>query len=108
VAKKREQIEDALKVLDSVHSLLELDMKAHDRSDRSNILNRYRYETFFLAWQNVRDVRDALARAQLASHETADVTELEEKLFEFVRPFRAIGPRKLADLVRARSSFQET
>jgi hypothetical protein len=105
IAKKREQIEAAREVLPIVRSLIELDRR---ECDRNTVLGEYRNEVYGLALRAIRDVDADLSKAEMASYSTAHVTKVDDRLFDFVRSFRQIGPRKLAELLDARQPHSST
>jgi hypothetical protein len=101
IAKKREQIEAAREVLRMVQSLIELDRR---ECNTNTVLGEYRSEVYGLAWRAIRDAVAELSKAEMASYRTAHVTKVDDSLFDLVRSFRQIGPRKLADLLDVRRS----
>lgn len=96
-----EQLLRASETISVVRELIEMDWPAYDKRIPSE---RYWAQVCYLAWKAVRDVEGQLARAHIGYRTPKGYVEAEA--LEVLRGFRAIGPRKLKDLLEARKRQQ--
>jgi hypothetical protein len=92
-----EQLLRASETISVVRELIEMDWQGFERRTPTG---RYWAQVYYLAWKAVRDVEGQLARAHIGYRTPMGYVEAEA--LEVLRGFRAIGPRKLKDILEAR------
>ena len=91
------QLISAGETLSVVRELIETDLEAFGRTAPND---RYWAQVCLLAWEAVRNAEVQLYRARLGYRTPQGYVEAQ--VLEVLRGFRAIGPRKLKDLLAAR------
>lgn len=91
------QLISALETISVVRELIQTDWEAFGRATPNE---RYWSQVCYLAWKTVRDAEGQMHHARWGYRTSQGYVDAEG--LEVLRGFRAIGPRKLKDLLEAR------